>query len=291
MINFHVPTRALITGSEGQLAKEFIRVLQLSCKLICLNKTTLDITEREKVFEAVAAYRPEVIFNCAAYNYVDKAEEDFETAVKVNAEGVKNLAQACKRHGVLLVHYSTDGVFNGRKEDFYSEEDETDPISNYGKSKLLGEEFLREETDEYLLLRTSWVFGEGTQNFRFKLRKWSQNKRVLKVVCDQISVPTYTEDIVKYTLLALKKKLRGLYNLTNSGYASRYEFARYFFRKMDINTLILPATEKDFPCLAKRPFFSAMSNAKISKALKTDIPDWQDAVDRFVKRFGKIWKK
>ncbi|MEW6162044.1 MAG: dTDP-4-dehydrorhamnose reductase [Nitrospirota bacterium] len=277
--------RFLITGAKGQLAGGFLRTLQNDKhEITALNKERLDVSVLSTVLEAVSHYRPDVVINCAAYNFVDKAEEDFDTAFRVNAMGPKNLASACKKHNVLLIHYSTDYVFDGKKEDFYTEQDEPNPINKYGKSKLEGERFLIEETDNFLLFRVSWVFGEGRQNFLYKLKEWVKEQRIIKVVCDQTSIPTYTEDIVRFTIHAIDEGLRGVYHLTNSGYASRYEVARYFTERLGLNNLILPVGSDHFPAPAKRPYFSAMSNAKISKALKIDIPHWKDAVNRFIKR-------
>ncbi|MDI6890019.1 MAG: dTDP-4-dehydrorhamnose reductase [Thermodesulfovibrionales bacterium] len=283
--------RFLITGAKGQLAGEFLRTLQNDKhEITALNKEKLDVSVLSTVLEAVSHYRPDVVINCAAYNFVDKAEEDFDTAFKINALGPKNLASACKKHNVLLIHYSTDYVFDGKKEDFYTEQDEPNPINKYGKSKLEGERFLIEETDNFLLFRVSWVFGEGKQNFLYKLKQWAEKQKVIRVVYDQISIPTYTEDIVRFTIRSIDEGLRGVYHLANSGYASRCEVARYFSEKIGLDRLILPVSSDYFnaPGLggqtAKRPFFSAMSNAKLSGELKIDIPHWKDAVNRFIKR-------
>jgi len=286
--------RFLITGAKGQLAGEFLRFLQdtnllpvayrMSTEIKALDEKGLDISDLNSVLEAISYYKPDVVVNCAAYNFVDKAEEDFDNALKVNALGTKNLAFACKKINAFLVHYSTDYVFDGTKEDFYTEQDEPNPINNYGKSKLEGERFLLEETDNFLLLRVSWVFGEGKQNFLYKLKEWAEKQKVIKVVCDQVSVPTYTEDIVRFTIHAIDEGLRGVYHLTNSGYASRYEVARYFIERLGFTNLILPVSSDYFPTSAKRPFFSAMSNAQISKILGLHIPDWKDGIDRFIKR-------
>jgi len=286
--------RFLITGAKGQLAGEFLRFLQdtnllpvayrMSTEIKALDEKGLDISDLNSVLEAISYYKPDVVVNCAAYNFVDKAEEDFDNALKVNALGTKNLAFACKKINAFLVHYSTDYVFDGTKEDFYTEQDEPNPINNYGKSKLEGERFLLEETDNFLLLRVSWVFGEGKQNFLYKLKEWAEKQKVIKVVCDQVSVPTYTEDIVRFTIHAIDEGLRGLYHLTNSGCASRYEVARYFIERLGLSNLILPVSSDYFPTSVKRPFFSAMSNAKISKILRLHIPDWKDGINRFIKR-------
>ncbi len=276
--------RIIITGAKGQLAGKFQKVLKsYNHAVAALDKESLDISDLNAVTEAFSRYNPDIILNCAAYNFVDKAEEDYDTAYKINATGVGNLAFACKKNNALLVHYSTDYIFDGTKEDFYTEEDEPYPINNYGKSKLSGEKLLKEETEEFLVFRVSWVFGEGRQNFLFKLSEWARKNRVLKVVCDQISVPTYTEDIATLTIFAVEKGLRGVYHLSNSGYASRYEVARYYIERLGLNNLILPVTSDYFPSPAKRPFFSAMSNLKLSKDLDVNIPDWRSGIERFIR--------
>jgi dTDP-4-dehydrorhamnose reductase len=273
----------LITGANGQLAKDFQKELKnYNHEVTALDKKSLDISDLNVVTEAFSHYNPDIVLNCAAYNLVDKAEEDFDTAFKVNASGVKNLALMCKENNALFVHYSSDYIFDGTKEDFYTEEDKPNPINKYGESKLSGERFLKEVTDTFLLFRLSWVFGEGKQNFLYKLSEWAKKNRVLKVVSDQISVPTYTRDIVSLTMFAINKGLRGIYHLTNSGYASRYEVARYFIERLGLDNLILPVTSDYFPLPAKRPYFSAMSNLKLSRALGVDIPDWRIGINRYI---------
>ncbi len=276
----------LITGASGQLAMEFQRYLKTAdyYKVAALDKKDLDISDSKKVSEAISHYKPAIVLNCAAYNQVDKAEKDFDTAFKVNALGVKNLAISCKKSNILLVHYSTDYVFDGAKEDFYTEYDIPNPINKYGKSKLSGERFLAEGADNFLLFRVSWVFGPGKQNFLYKLKELTKRNHMLKIVCDQVSVPTYTEDIVRITMMAVENGINGVYHLTNSGYASKYEVARYYIEKLKLANLILPVDSEFFPTAAKRPYFSAMSNAKLSAAVQEEIPDWKDAIDRFVRR-------
>lgn len=276
----------LITGASGQLAMEFQRHLNKGdyYQVAALDKKSLDISDLKRVSEAISHYKPAVVLNCSAYNQVDKAEEDSDPAFKVNAAGVRNLALSCSKSNALLVHYSTDYIFDGTKEDFYAEDDIPNPVNNYGKSKLAGERSLTEETNNFLLFRVSWVFGPGKQNFLYKLLDLAKRNNVLKVVCDQISVPTYTDDIVRITLLAIENGMRGLYHLTNRGYASRYEVARYYIEKLKLPNLVFPVESNFFPTRAKRPYFSAMSHAKISHTLQQEIPDWRDAIDRFIQR-------
>lgn len=277
----------LITGANGQLATEFKKVLSsnASIEVLSLSKDKLNIADAGSVYDLVSSYKPDVIINCAAYNNVDGAETDFNTALNVNGDGVANLARAANNVGALIVHYSTDYVFDGNKEDFYNENDMTNPISKYGESKLAGERSLINETENYLLFRVSWIFGDGRQNFLHKLLEWSQKNKKLKIVFDQVSVPTYTEDIVKITRRAIDKGVCGVFHLTNSGYASRYEVARYFFEHLGRDNLLLPVSSEYFKTPARRPYFSAMSNKKISKILDVEIPHWKDAIDRYVKKY------
>ena len=276
--------KILLTGANGQLAGEFQRLLEhYPHEVAALDRAMLDISNDDHVEQAFIAHTPDIVFNCAAYNLVDRAEQEYESAFRVNAMGVRNLARASKKMDSLLVHFSSDYVFDGTKEDFYSEEDITNPLNKYGESKLSGELFLKEETDNFLLFRVSWVFGAGQQNFLYKLLEWAKQKKLLKVVCDQISVPTCTRDIAHLTMFAINKGLRGVYHLTNSGYASRYEVARFFLEKTGMDNLVLPVRSDAFPSPAKRPYFSAMSNIKLSRALDVQIPDWRIGIESHVK--------
>jgi dTDP-4-dehydrorhamnose reductase len=275
--------RILITGAGGQLGREFVKSLRDSpYEASAAGREECDISDPDSVKRSFSDIRPHIVINCAAYNLVDAAERDSESAFRANAAGVKNLAAECARHGVFLVHYSSDYVFDGRKEDFYVETDVPSPLSEYGRSKLRGEEHLREEMSSYLLFRVSWVFGAGQQNFLRKLQEWAGKNRVLKVVCDQISVPTSTRDIAHLTLFALNRGLKGLYHLTAGGYASRYEVARYFLGRLDAGNLILPVQSGCFPSAAQRPYFSAMSNTRLSEALNVEIPHWHRGIDNYI---------
>jgi len=272
----------LIAGASGQLAKAFISHFEKTgIAFDAPPETEFDITNPDAVSQVFASSKPDVILNCAAYNNVDAAENNPAPAFAINAEAVKTLAEAAAKHGAVIVHYGTDYVFDGETEHPYSEEDNTNPLNAYGQSKLDGETEVLESEAESLLLRVSWVYGNGTQNFLHKMQQWSEGRTVLKVVWDQISVPTYTEDIVTYTLAALKHNLRGRYHLTNSGYATRYEVAKHFFKCINKDITIIPVGSDTFPSPVNRPFFSAMNNRKLSDALGQSIPSWEDALERF----------
>lgn len=272
-----------ITGSSGQLAGSFIsHFRRMDIPFVAPPEGELDITDASGVENALRNESPDVVINCAAYNNVEAAETQPAPAFAVNADGVGNLAEACRSQGRLLVHYGTDYVFDGTAESPYTEDDVTAPLNEYGKSKLAGEESLRSSGCDHLLLRVSWVYGNGEQNFLHKMQTWAEGRTSLQVVTDQISTPTYCDDIAPYTLKALDRELRGLYHLTNTGFASRYDVAALFFNMCGNAIELLPADASTFPSPVQRPIFSAMSNAKLTEALGEPIPTWQDALGRFV---------
>jgi dTDP-4-dehydrorhamnose reductase len=280
----------LLTGKNGQLARAFIRQFERqTIDYLAPDESHLDITDPGIVSAAVDAYRPDVIINCAAYNLVDKAEQDRNAAFRVNAEGPKNLARAAAVQNALLVHFSSDYVFDGRKESgLYTEEDAVNPLNEYGKSKLTGEQHVLEENQRCLLLRLSWVFGLGKQNFIYKLSEWSKINEYLKIACDEFSVPTYTDTVVDITFKAIETGIVGKYHLTNGGYCSRYEWAKVILHVLGINKFIRPVSMDEFQLPARRPKFSAMSNSKLERMLNVNIPSWQDAVSLFLKEGGLV---
>jgi len=276
----------LITGSNGQLAREFIRLLaERSEKVFAPAEPLCDITDPVMVDGLVASQRPDVIVNCAAYNQVDAAERSRETAMRVNAAGPRNLASAARRYGARLVHFSSDYVFDGAKETGpYEEGDAALPLNAYGESKLAGERAVQEELPERaLVLRLSWVFGEGTQNFIHKFLQRLAEAAPLKATCDEFSVPTWTRTVADITLRALQQDVQGLYHATNSGFCSRYEWAQHILKVRGIDRFIRPVSMASFALPAQRPLFSAMSNRTIAGILGREIPVWQEAVTAFVK--------
>jgi len=277
----------LITGASGQLSKEFQKILlERNINFTVPSEQEWDITDFEKTKEIINKYKPDIIINCAAYNQVDEAEEKPELADLVNNKAVENLAKFCKENNVFLVHYSSDYVFDGKKQDLYIEEDLPDPINEYGKSKLKGEQAVKDNLSNYLIFRLSWVIGRGKQNFLYKVNQWAKKSKVLKITADEVSVPTYTDNIVNVTLISLERGIRGLFHLTNSGYASRYELTKYFLNKIDAKNIIVSVSISNFKTKARRPMFSVMSNQKISKVLDIKIPTWEEATDRYIRKNG-----
>ncbi|PKL40124.1 MAG: dTDP-4-dehydrorhamnose reductase [Spirochaetae bacterium HGW-Spirochaetae-1] len=275
----------LITGSGGQLGREFVRILtEKSIDFTAPDEKECNITDRDRMSALIKSTKPDLLINCAAYNAVDNAEDDADMAYKVNSSAPGYLAEICKNLNIFFIHYSSDYVFDGKKENLYTEKDEPNPLGVYGRSKLEGEKAALETGCNCLIFRLSWVFGLGTQNFLYKLSQWAKANPILKISADEVSVPTYTEDVVLATLMSLEKDLSDLYHLTNTGYASRYELARFYLKTAGLKNLVIPVAMSTFNTKAKRAPFTAMSNENISQALNTSIPTWEDAVTRFIER-------
>jgi len=275
----------LIIGKHGQLAKEFQRLLTSKGEeYLALSHEEADVRDYVKLNSVFEAYKPSVVINCSAYNQVDKAESDYEEAMKVNALGPYNLALLCREYGSFLVHYSTDYVFDGSKsEGLYTEADEPNPLNKYGLSKLLGERFAMQTAHSMLLLRVSWVFGEGTQNFIYKVLSWSKEREVLQVSADEVSVPTWARRIALVSYEAINKGLTGLYQVVSSGYASRYEWAKQVLKFCHKKNLVVPVPADTFNLPARRPKFSAMSNERIAAELGIMLPDWESDLEEYIR--------
>jgi dTDP-4-dehydrorhamnose reductase len=276
-------TKFLVIGKNGQLGKEFVKHFsKTSTDYIALGHSEIDISDLDNVIEVINQIKPEIIINTSAYNQVDLAEKDYEIAFKTNSFGIHNLVRASNQNKSLLVHYGTDYIFDGTKNDgLYTELDNPNPLSQYARSKYMGESFLNDYS-KHLLFRVSWVFGDGEQNFIYKFKQWSKNK-IMKISGDEVSVPTSTKTIVDITLKSINQDLRGLYHLTNTGYCSRYEYAKFITNTLKLNNIIYPVNMNSFNLPAERPTFSAMDNSKIQKILNIDIESWQDAVKDFLK--------
>ncbi len=276
-----------IIGSNGQLAREFIRVFtQRKINFAAPAENIVSLTDAPGLQQAIMAERPDYVLNCAAYNNVEEAERNPQVAFAVNAEAVKSLAEFCHNQKIFLIHFGTDYVFDGEKKNFYTEEDVPNPLNQYGQSKLQGELHVQKIMTDYLIFRLSWVIGHGTQNFLYKLNTWAAQKPVLQVSADEVSVPTFVEDVVEGVLAAVSKKLSGLYHLTNSGYASRYELAKKYIEVRKLNNLVIPVPMDTFPSNVRRAKFTAMSNAKLSKEAGIIIPTWGTALMRYINQSG-----
>jgi len=276
----------LIIGNKGQLGSHFDRFFKSNnLKYTGLDLPELDITGQNEVFRKLNEINPEIVINCSAYNFVENAEQNPDPAFKVNSEGVSNIVKACIKNNCFLVHYGTNHVFDGKKETPYLETDSVNPINQYGKSKLAGEEIIRKELpNNHLIVRTSWLYGEGTQNFIYKFLKRNDEGRELVGVVDEIASPTSTKLLVDITIKALEKKLKGLYHVSNSGSASRWDWANEILNIIGKPKEIEKVNVKYFNLLAKLPINATLDCAKISKDLGVSIPNWKEELRRFMEK-------
>lgn len=274
----------LITGANGMLAQAIkAKFSSPENTLFLTDSHDLDITDPELVNKTVAELKPDLIINCAAYTAVDKAEEQAELAEKINADGPRNLAIAAKANDATLVHISTDYVFGGNKPitETYSEDDEKAPTSVYGKTKLAGELAIIENCDKYYIFRTAWLYGEG-KNFVRTMIALSETHEEITVVSDQHGSPTYTEDLTDIIYQAITNHLPyGIYNATNQGFTTWYDFTKKIFELKGINCKVKPVTSEEYPTAAERPKNSQMSKDKLLQHGIT-IPTWEDALERYL---------
>ena len=289
--------RYLITGVKGQLGYDLTRELDErgETDYLAVDIEEMDITDKDRVMKVITEYKPDVIFHCAAYTAVDKAEQDEKTCYKVNVEGTKNITDASLAVGAKLVYLSTDYVFDGTKEGYYTEEDQVNPQSVYGKTKQLGEEEVKRNPNHFIG-RISWVFGINGSNFINTMLGVSENLEKLgkpdevRVVKDQIGSPTYTVDLSKVLVDMVQTDKYGTYNITNEGFCTWAEFTEYFYainnRATKVNAVTTPEYYGTKPH-APRPENSKMSKDKLEENGFDRLPTWQDATDRYCKELVK----
>lgn len=271
----------LIFGANGQLGYEFKRVLK-NREVLAFSHKEVDITDIEKIERIVKDKKIDVIINCAAYNNVDKAEEEKEKCYRINAYAPAELAKIAKKIGAEFITYSTDFVFDGKNINSYKENDIPKPISIYGKSKLEGERLVKEIYDKSYIIRVSWVYGVGNRNFIKNIVKWSKEKSVLKMSSDQISSITYTKNIVDLTLKLLETKKYGLYHISDKGESSKYSQAKEVLNFLKWKGKLLEVSSKEFDSIAKRPKYSKLNSDKIENLLEIEIPCWKENLKEFL---------
>lgn len=281
--------KILITGANGMLAKEVKERFSKGNELILTDVADLDITDEKAVFEYVNNIKPDYIINCAAFTAVDKAEDCYELADKINGNGPTNLAKAAKAVNAKLVHISTDYVFSGDLEvsKDYKENDEKSPVTVYGKTKLHGEQGVEKNMDEYYIFRTAWLYGVGGNNFVKTMTKLGKDKDELNVVSDQHGSPTYAKDLTEIIYQAIEKKIPyGIYHATNQGYTTWYDFTKEILAEQGIQCKLNPVTTEQYIEMmkitqAKRPYNSQLSKNKL-KEQGINVPDWKDGLKRYL---------
>lgn len=274
----------LLTGGNGQLGTELRKLLdEKGWDYISTDADVLDITDAEKTMKYISDLKPELIYHCAAYTAVDKAEDEGkELDEKINVEGTRNVAEAAKAAGSKLVYISTDYVFDGtRKDGMYQVDDATNPQSEYGRTKLLGEQAVQALMEDFYIIRTSWVFGIYGHNFVYTMQRLAETHKQLTVVNDQYGRPTWTRTLAEFMTFVIENNApAGVYHLSNENSCSWYEFAKEILKDTDVE--VLPVTSEEYPQKAKRPQYSVMDLSK-AKELGFVIPTWQEALEQFLK--------
>lgn len=282
----------LVTGSNGQVGSEIKELSsQYDYNFFFTTKDELDITNKEVVKDFCESNDINTIINCAAYTAVDKAEEQIELADKINHRAVKKLSNICKEKNIKLIHISTDYVFDGRAYKPYVEEFQTNPNSIYGKTKLDGEkEMLNINPLNSIIIRTSWVYSFYGNNFVKTMLRLGKDKDNLGVIFDQIGSPTYAKDLAK-TILDIIPNIKNekvqIYNYSNEGVLSWYDFAKEIMKMAKLTCKINPIETYQYPTRAKRPHYSLLNKSKIKKEFDIEVPFWKDGLDDCLRRLGE----
>jgi dTDP-4-dehydrorhamnose reductase len=287
--------KIMITGDKGQLGTDCTKVLGETHDVLGVDIDEVDITKLPDIESLVQQFRPNIIVNCAAYTRVDDCEIEKELAWKANVTGAENLAKCADKYGDRLIHISTDYVFNGRKKvpEPYVETDKTNPISNYGISKLEGEKAIQKATDRFLILRTAWLYGISGHNFLKTMLKLSlrSTDNKIKVVNDQFGSPTWSYRLALQIERLVETNARGVFHATAKGYCTWYELAVYFLNKMDVPHTIIPCTTEEYPTPAPRPMNSILENRNLTEKGMNIMADWKSDVDEFVLNFREVLLK
>ncbi len=284
--------KILLTGKNGQVGWELQRTLAPLGQVIALDVNELDLTHPDAIRHTVQSIRPDIIVNSAAHTAVDKAETEAELAMAINGIAPGVLAEEARKLNALLVHYSTEYIFDGNKIGAYGEEDAPNPLSIYGQSKLAGELAIRNVGCKHLILRTSWVYGARGRNFMLTMLRLAKERSELSVVDDQIGAPTWSRSLAEVTgqilsqLYApsadveLVERCAGTYHVTASGSVSWHGFAAEILRLADVQPMpaLLPIPAHEYPTPARRPMNSVLSNEKLLRTFGLSAGDWQQSL-------------
>jgi dTDP-4-dehydrorhamnose reductase len=289
--------RVLVTGADGQVGRALVKTFAESAEVIGCNRRSLDLSNADQIREKVREIAPDIIVNAGAYTAVDRAESERDLAFAINGRAPGILAEEALRASALLIHYSTDYVFNGSKTGAWVEGDATDPLSVYGASKLAGEEAIRGAGGRYLIFRTSWVYAPEGKNFVLTMLRLGRERDALNVVDDQVGAPTTAAELARAThkiaseihgeKIDDSRSWSGIYHMTCSGSVSWCGFARAIFdgasSLLDGKTpKVNPIATSEFPTPAKRPLNSVLSNAKLKSTFGLQLLPWQSALDEML---------
>jgi dTDP-4-dehydrorhamnose reductase len=285
--------KLFIIGCNGQLGKDMMSIASDAGHSVSgKDFPDIDISDAAATNAIIAANKPDAIINCAAYIAVDACETQKREAYAVNSHGVAIVAAAARQCGALVVHFSTDYVFDGKSAAPYSETDMVNPQSEYGKSKLEGERRLADILPDHIIVRVAWLYGVHGRHFIKKVKERAlavkKTGEAMKVVTDEIGTPTYCADVCRQTLLLLTKDHRGLFHCTNEGYCSRYEFAREILHAYAIDVPLIPCLSSDFKLPAPRPAYSVLENKRLKDLGINVMRDWKVAFADYIEEEKKL---
>ena len=275
--------KVLVTGANGQLGYDVVKELQKqNIECFGAKRKDFDIVDFEATRNFIINYSPDAVIHCAAYTAVDKAEDEKEQCYLVNSDATKNIARICKKINAKMLYISTDYVFDVTKEGFYEVDDLPNPISVYGKSKLLGEQAVQKLLEKYFIVRISWVFGEHGNNFVKTMLKLGKERKEINVVSDQYGSPTYTADLAPLLVEMIKTDCYGIYHATNEGVCSWAEFAEEIFKIAGMNVKVNHITTTEYFTKAKRPLNSRLSKEKTWKYF-SKLRIWNYGINMYLK--------
>lgn len=289
-----IQPRILLIGKVGQVGWELRRTLAPMSQLVCVDYPDIDLTNNDSIRRWVRESQPQVVINAAAYTAVDKAESELERAMQINGVAPGILAEEAARLGALMVHYSTDYIFDGTKSEPYVETDKPNPLGAYGRTKLAGDEAVRAAGGSHLIFRLCWVYGGRGQNFMLTMMRLARERETLRVVKDQFGCPTWSRMIAETTTLALAETLvaeepeacMGTYHLAASGHTSWHGFAQSIIDLMPEAgkkcRSVEPITTAEYPVAAKRPAYSVLACDKLKRTFGLQLPDWQESLKQVV---------
>ena len=277
----------LITGANGQLGSELRKIgFSHLDEVFFTDVAELDITDYTAIEKFIQVHEVDTIINCAAYTAVDRAEDEPGPAAEINTQAVANLAKAAQKGDCLLIHISTDYVFDGTATTPYTEKIKTCPVSVYGKTKLAGEEAIIRSGCFYIIIRTAWLYSAFGHNFVKPILRLAEDRPVINVVNDQIGTPTYAEDLAKAIVKIMANDDRveheGIYHYSNAGVCSWYDFAVEIVRLSGLNCRVNPVTTAEYPTKTHRPAYSVLDKTKIKHTFGVEVPEWQEALRRMM---------